>query len=732
MRRYRFGRIAAVVAVGFVVAVLVAAVVAWVSRDARFLVPVITRQSDRRLRLVEWYNLLPLVVAGVVQGWALWHLLRGRPVGERAELRWDARLLRIALFASLGLELLPSSLGVPVDLVQVVLVVLLFRVLDRAPLALRLVALIAGLIGPVRRLADDLVGLPLPVDEALTGLGRTPYLVWLVLTLVIQAGDGRWARATVWCGAALTIGLLLRPSFFYVRVDNDVLPLVIVGFPWVLEMFEVVWLARTAHELATRSPDAPARPARTAGVWRWWPLPLVAVLLPLLPVAVNLARGVPVWIGPRGAVDAWFRESFGGILATTWLSLDVLVGLGVSAVLVLVAVLRPTRRLVLGTVAALLLTAAAGVATIATATPPAWSDADYENIWIHPRELTGEGFGISPLWHSAALTASALLLLYLYGARPALRRTYPKVLVSTATVAALILVPASDHAPGPLTEASDCEPNLDPSAPYEPPPELTAEERFVCGVRTSKSLPLAQGMPDRVLITYGRRLCDAYTIDDPSELTRLLGGVEFGYGLAPLLADICPHATATVRAAVEEEERAEQARQADEQRMCDASSHRPRIKPLEATVMEPEWAELSLHAYESEDDPFEDHRLDGPDDADLVASAPGHLALFVGSSPTLCITTETYDRRPPVETKGWTQVVEVGHRSTHGRIVLADYLSDVELPDLAAHGKGHYRIRVHSAWIDWKGETMAGRRLLIMSYPGRGAPITVHHPRESP
>jgi hypothetical protein len=122
MRRYRFGRIAAVAAVGFVAAVLVAAVVAWVSRDARFLVPAITRQSDGRLRLDAWYYLLPLVVAGVVQGWALWHVLRGRPVGERAELRWDARLLRVALFASLGLELLPSSLGVPVDPVQLILV----------------------------------------------------------------------------------------------------------------------------------------------------------------------------------------------------------------------------------------------------------------------------------------------------------------------------------------------------------------------------------------------------------------------------------------------------------------------------------------------------------------------------------------------------------------------------------------------------------------------------------
>jgi hypothetical protein len=106
--------------------------------------------------------------------------------------------------------------------------------------------------------------------------------------------------------------------------------------------------------------------------------------------------------------------------------------------------------------------------------------------------------------------------------------------------------------------------------------------------------------------------------------------------------------------------------------------------------------------------------------------------LFVNTNLRVCVTTETYDRRPPMETKGWGHVVEVGYQSPHGSIVLADDLAGVRLPDLAAHGKGHYRIRVHHAYIPWKGEKMAGQRLLIMSYPGRGDHVVDHRPGRTP
>ncbi|MEV0614587.1 hypothetical protein AB0I81_14760 [Nonomuraea sp. NPDC050404] len=71
-------------------------------------------------------------------------------------------------------------------------------------------------------------------------------------------------------------------------------------------------------------------------------------------------------------------------------------------------------------------------------------------------------------------------------------------------------------------------------------------------------------------------------------------------------------------------------------------------------------------------------------------------------------------------------MVEVGYESPEGRLVLADQLSGVMLPNLAVRGKGHYRVRVHYAWLSWKGEKQAGQRLLVMVWPGRGDKVTVH------
>jgi hypothetical protein len=92
----------------------------------------------------------------------------------------------------------------------------------------------------------------------------------------------------------------------------------------------------------------------------------------------------------------------------------------------------------------------------------------------------------------------------------------------------------------------------------------------------------------------------------------------------------------------------------------------------------------------------------------------------------LCVTLETYARRPPVETKGWDHVVEVGYESPTGEIVLRDDLGGAEFPDLSLNGRaGHYRIRVHYDWFTWKGVHEGGQRLLIMAFPGKeDKPVT--------
>lgn len=134
---------------------------------------------------------------------------------------------------------------------------------------------------------------------------------------------------------------------------------------------------------------------------------------------------------------------------------------------------------------------------------------------------------------------------------------------------------------------------------------------------------------------------------------------------------------------------------------------------------EPTWTDHGdLMAYEPDGDPGGD--LPYPDD--VLSAGPGHLIVHTRPDVTLRVTTETYRRRPPVETKGWDHVVEVGYRSS-GRLVFLDPLRGATLPDLAVRGAGHYRVRVHYAM---RGDV---QRLLIMAYPGRGDDVVVHRKR---
>ncbi|GAA2209668.1 hypothetical protein GCM10009850_051270 [Nonomuraea monospora] len=555
---------------------------------------------------------------------------------------------------------------------------------------------------------------------------------------------------------------------------------------------------------------------------RWWPVQGVAVVVPLVPAAVNCVNGVFTWVGPRGAIASWFAEN-GWFVRPLWLSLDLLAGVGGASGLVLAAVLLRTRRLVLGSVGLLLLAAVAGVVSGATT----WNEGerafqafesafqaaifpdtnavvpDYENGvvgLVRPFEspplrhdegvpllfnaMLAGGIGISPLWYSAAFTVSALLLLLAYGGGR-MRRPYRTVVASVVTVAVVAFVPVSDQQPGRFTTASDCDdmnfdegsgggssaesglnPNSDAGASADSGTGTNSdartnsdagaeastgtdagtgtgtdagagvdpgwgsgvgagEMRFVCGVRGSEEPPFGKYMPDDRLIAYGRRLCDVYTRGDLAEAAAFRSA----YGVAPLdqaayLQDLCPKADADLDKAAADDEAEMLAWEAEAQAMCDrAPRHRPLIDPVRATrEKEPVWPEFWLEAYEKEGMP-----QDGlyEQEVDLVAVAPGHLLIGVDTTYRVCVTTETYDRRPPVETKGWDHVVEIGYESPAGRIELIDDLSGAGLPDLSLRGrKGHYRIRVHYDPPDW--EKRVGQRLLVMAWPGRGDDRVVH------
>ncbi|MBP2705392.1 hypothetical protein JOL79_16375 [Microbispora sp. RL4-1S] len=740
MRRHRFGRVAAALAAVYLAAVIALAVRAEFTGDVTLLWAVVVDQSGFMTDAIRpWWWLSPLlVVVAAGQSWAYWLVLRGRESGEPARNGRAVRLLRVTLYVDIGIGLLwlvpipyawwLSLVSVPVQLALAWLYFLVLR--GTTPRWLRVLILVAGsLVAAHAAVSSVMWGLDMDLYAWLSAAywGRILiWLVWMVSLLAAQARDPRWSPATVRFGVASMILSFFQPSgYVTVGFTNEV--------PWPLLFGELlgavcacagmVWSARSAHDLGSlRHPAPRSRPAPAPA--RRWPLPVVAIVLPLLPAAVNLlAHGTPFSLGPDNVLWDAVREVGDGELIACWFALDLLAGVGVPALLIVAVVLRRTRRLVRATVATLFSLAAACVVS-------AFTDADPflpGELPFYPDSLFVKGgrlvsAGISPLWYAFAFTASALLLLFLYTAPPE-RRSRGRALVAVVALAVtLCLVPAADRNRGPITTAQQCSPPEAWEQPeQEQPAELTAEQRFVCSSRRRDNglRQFSADTPDQEVLGYGRWICDLYTRDDRPELARLKLSRD---ALTGPLADICPSAAAVVRAGQAKQEREVAEMQAQAQAMCDATPrHRPRIQPAKAIrIREPQWTDYGvLQTYEGEE--WDDAGLDPRNG--LVSSQSGTLTVVTHSDFDLCVTLETYTRRPPVEIKGWDTVVEVGYQSPTGEIVLRDDLSGTVLPDLSLNGrKGHYRIRVHYAWFpnERTDKEWPVQRLLIMAYPARG------------
>ncbi|MEV4115435.1 hypothetical protein [Nonomuraea sp. NPDC049695] len=756
MRRYRFGLIAAPLAFVHLVVAVAAGVLALVSGDPALLRELVARGWDTMLvPHVGWVELV-LVVGGVVQSWALWQVLRGRRLGGPAGRRRAIGLLRAALYLSVASDLLyrlplPYQwwFGLPEELLRFAIVLLFFVVVAGAlPRWLRLVGLVAGLADAVIAVLGT-VAYPLGPDSWLRvfwahPLGNVLHLLWFVPVLAGQARDTRWSVATVRFGVvAAPLSLLSSTSFSTIGIGGGLdFGMVLRMLLAVTDVFVLTWAARSAHELA-EAPHPRPRPRKipSPAPRRPWALAAVAVALPLVPAAVNVAGGMPVWIGPRGAIEEFFREVPGDPAGLLWLAVDVLVGVGALAVLVLVAVVRRTRRLLRATMLSLTLAAAAGVLTALTA----WPDEDWdvsvlaeERLRLYPDGLftLGESgellFGLSPLWYSAAFAASAIILFFLYAAPPAARLRHHVLVTAAAASVALCLLPVADHARGPVTTVQDCSPNQPWQDARVGPLPPTGPRAFICAVRANQALGLADTTPDQVLLAHGHRLCAAYTRNDPDELARIYAAegldVRELYGV---LATICPAADADVRDDLAAEDRQFAESDAEHRRKCAAiPRHRPLIKPAKAVrLKEPQWPQpegVELYDPETGADPYDgvfDHSLENG----LVGAGPGHVAVHTHADYAVCVTLETYARRPPVETKGWDHVAEVGYDHRGGRMVFRASTGGIEWPDLSLDGrKGHYRIRVHFAWFAWKGEELGSQRLLIMAYPGQGDKLVTY------
>ncbi|GGL42117.1 hypothetical protein [Planomonospora parontospora] len=817
-RRYRFGWPAALLAGGYTAAVVVAGAAAAAGDDGflwRLLVP---SGGWTGSEMAGW-SVLPLVLAGAVQGWALWQILRGPAAGDRVRRAGAVRLLRWTFYADAALYLLvyrflgfeaPWWVDLSWSLVQLAFVLLFHRVTAGSPGVLRFAVLALGSLTAAASLgaqACEALGLS-AAGGVFTSvlLDGMPWTLWTVLVLVSQRRDGRWSRTTVRIGAAdLAMTFLVLPLAAGAErslrgfSSGDLGFMVSAALTLVSHVLTPVWLARSAHDLAgppvravravrgeeiapgaetgsetravssgdggrgTGAGPRRERPVEVRAPLGRWPLAAAAVVLPALPVLAGLARGVPFWLGPEGPVSGFLGSPALHPLSLLWFYADLLVGAGGLAFLALVAVVRRTRRLMRTAAGVLLLAAVIGAVTVFV--PPAGPEATGSGVLVISNVSFGSGgpeaypdwvfapgaqqwdrgafLGISPLWHSAACTVSALILLLRYGRGPARRSPYRTAAVCAVTVAALCLLPAADLARGPFTTEGDCG-RLQPTDGYgwraEAPP-LSDELTFVCAVRAAgETLPSWQDLSDPELLAYGRRLCGVYTRNDPGEIARVraVNGVdvrEFTY----VIDEVCPAADAVVRAERAEEEREMREWEAEQQRMCDeAPRHRPLIRPASATVVgKPVRTDYGvLEAYEetSDGDPSGDGLLDRAQENGLVAGLPGHLMVRIHSDAPTCLTLETYPRRPPVETRGWQHVVEVGYRSPGGMIELGDPMSGPEYPNLALRGRaGDYRIRVHYAWLPWKGEEHAGpQRLLIMAYPGRGDGVVVHRRRTGP
>ncbi|MEU6429851.1 hypothetical protein ABZ860_28495 [Microbispora sp. NPDC046973] len=279
MRHYRWGVSALVAAVGYGAVVAVAAVVATARGDIGLLWRVtLLSDVDEDVTVRDlfakvdvtavWPNALVLLAAGGLWGWTLWQGLRGPVAGRPPVTDRGALRLRVALYAAAGSWLVYAVApawpwwAVVIDSLVMSVVVVLFHPVLRRTVGFPGLALAAGLLTNTSVAAVEVFDV-LDWREArrvadMPDLSAVAGLIWTALVFLTQWRDGRWRRATVWYGiASLVVPVALLPL---------AVPLEIAGISGgvygaaitTADALSVIWLARSAHELA--DPPDPAAP----------------------------------------------------------------------------------------------------------------------------------------------------------------------------------------------------------------------------------------------------------------------------------------------------------------------------------------------------------------------------------------------------------------------------------------------------------------------------------------
>ncbi|MEU7835433.1 hypothetical protein [Nonomuraea sp. NPDC049129] len=250
-----------------------------------------------------------------------------------------------------------------------------------------------------------------------------------------------------------------------------------------------------------------------------------------------------------------------------------------------------------------------------------------------------------------------------------------------------------------------------------------AEKDFLCQVRgyapfMNNGIEIWDKAPDRVVLTQGRDLC-RLAEQHGGEINAPAVREAPHAALAGALGSLCPAVARAQELAGRRQQEEEDAYVAKEEKACAAHpAHRPKIKPVRqhrATT----WTEFwTINGWE---DGYEDASPDLV--KELIGSERGALAIWAADEVGYaCVTTESYTRRPPLETKGWKEVVEVAYESPTGSLTLGDGLGNTS-PKLTTSGPGSYRVRVHLRGRERVYQVPyppdGAVELLIMVFPGK-------------
>ncbi|MEV7968671.1 hypothetical protein AB0O34_22195 [Sphaerisporangium sp. NPDC088356] len=339
--------------------------------------------------------------------------------------------------------------------------------------------------------------------------------------------------------------------------------------------------------------------------------------------------------------------------------------------------------------------------------------------WPGPPDIVNRRVGMDLYF----LAPPLLVLLAVRSPRREFVRRGPLVRTAVAvlTVSATLLLAAESTSPGRVSSEYELGCTGFGDGPVRGLSK--AEKIFLCEVRgySYDKVGVAgwSEVPDREVLAQGHHLC-GLAVQHGGDVNAQAVQEAPQASLAGSLASLCPEVARTQEADAQQEKAEEAAYVAEKEKACAAHpTHQPKIRPVRqkrATM----WTEFwTINGW---DEGYEGTIPEMVED--LVGSERGALTIWAADEiGHACVTAESYTRRPPLEIKGWEEVVEVGYESPSGSLNLVDG-DGQRLPGLTSAGPGSYRVRVHLRGRKLVTQVIdapdGAVQLLIMVFPGKG------------